>query len=296
MRRLPIEGSGLLVTRTLRRPRVLVKALLRSTSTQLLQVMGTDVTSELTRRSTVVIAPHPDDETLGCGATVARMRHASTKVSVVIVANGGRAPRPPWMDQAELVRRRRAEAIAALALLGVAEQDVAFLDFEDGSLSARSDAVMTQLAAIVAQADADQVFVTSALDRHPDHAALGRAVRRLFESSVVNGQLFEYPIWQRVPAWSLMVGILRGSGWRRALQQRPRLVSTDGFLRVKRDAVGSYVTQLGVLPVGFVDDFLQSVEVFVPFEPSAGRVGGDSAPTSDPAASRGVGSPPGCTS
>src|SRR5690349_19075047 len=47
-----------------------------------------DVTSQAAARSCLVLAPHPDDETLGCGATIMRKRAAGTPVHVVIATDG----------------------------------------------------------------------------------------------------------------------------------------------------------------------------------------------------------------
>lgn len=247
-----------------KRLRLLSKWIVRNASTGVLRAIGTDATAELPHRSSLVIAPHPDDETFGCGATIARMRRCGTEVRVVVVANGGRAPRSGSTSAPELIEIRRGESLTALAELGVAETDVTFLGFEDGSLGPRSDDVARRLAPIISRTAAEQVFVSSAFDRHRDHAALGRTVRGLLERSTVAPRLFEYAVWQRVPAWSLGVGAVRTLGWRDARKLRPQAVSTHGFLDAKRDAIAAYSTQMTVLPPGFVEDFLQPVELFVP--------------------------------
>src|SRR5829696_1206258 len=57
------------------------------------RITARDETAAVAARGCLVIAPHPDDETLGCGATIARKRAAGTPVRVVIVADGRYAQR-----------------------------------------------------------------------------------------------------------------------------------------------------------------------------------------------------------
>ena len=78
--------------------------------------------------SLLVVAPHPDDEVLMAGGLMAAMRRAGRPVSVVIVTNGDLGcGRDGFV--------RESESIAALALLGVAENDVVFLGYPDGHLA-----------------------------------------------------------------------------------------------------------------------------------------------------------------
>ncbi len=64
----------------------------------------------------VVIAPHPDDETLGCGGTIARFAASGTEVSVLVVAGH----LPPLYDDAAFETTHR-EALAAFKIMGVAQ-------------------------------------------------------------------------------------------------------------------------------------------------------------------------------
>ena len=68
-------------------------------------------------RRALVIAPHPDDEILGCGGTIARLCAAGVEVHVAIVTRG----KPPRFDAAH-VRRVEEEARAAHDFLGAARR------------------------------------------------------------------------------------------------------------------------------------------------------------------------------
>src|SRR3712207_4054672 len=77
--------------------------------------------------SVLVIAPHPDDEVLGVGGTIARFAEEGRRVTVAIVTRGD-----PALFDAELIERGRQEARQAHQLLGVAS--TAFLDFPAAQL------------------------------------------------------------------------------------------------------------------------------------------------------------------
>ena len=95
------------------------------TTTPTTTTTTTDVTLPT---SLLVVAPHPDDEVLMAGGLMAAMRRAGRPVSVVIVTNGDLGcGRDGFV--------RESESIAALALLGVAEDDVVFLGYPDGYLA-----------------------------------------------------------------------------------------------------------------------------------------------------------------
>lgn len=235
----------------------------------MIRVVGTDVSSDFDSRSCLVLAPHADDETFGCGATIARKRAAGSQVKVVIVTDGSQALDDNAISGTELAAIRQREAVVALSHLGVEASDVSFLGFEDGHLSDHTDEIVSAIKPLIRDASPDQVLVTSVDDRHPDHSTLGHAARIAVDSGDLCGELYEYAIWQRVPAAALLTRATRDAwrqsgSWRKRLSAvRPQLVSTRGHLDQKRTAIAAYESQASVLPLGFVEDFLQRSEVFV---------------------------------
>src|SRR4051812_34743469 len=67
----------------------------------------------------LVVAAHPDDETIGAGGTICLHLDAGDPLTVAVVTDGG-ASRAGGLDSAEMARRRRGEAEAAAATLGAA--------------------------------------------------------------------------------------------------------------------------------------------------------------------------------
>src|SRR5437016_1821426 len=81
----------------------------------------------------MVIAPHPDDEVIGCGGTVIRHVRAGDQVSIIYLTRGERSRGFPWLSAAQKQARRMKEAICSCSILGVT--DTLFLDGVDGNLS-----------------------------------------------------------------------------------------------------------------------------------------------------------------
>lgn len=236
-----------------------------------LRLVGRDDTAGSAGRSCLVLAPHPDDEVLGCGVTLMRKREAGTPVWVVI-ATDGRAS-DPTLDPGVVAAARQAELARASGLLGVDASAITHLTFEDGHLRA-DEQLVAALTAELQRRRPTEVLVTSASDAHPDHAALGAAASMAVARYSAGGEavrVWTFPVWQW-EYWQTWAGTI-------LLSSRPQLVSTGGYLARKREAIEVYGSQLqpaagGQNPQGlsaaFVGRFLQPHEVFFP----AGGPGG----------------------
>ena len=117
----------------------------------------------------LVIAPHPDDECIGVGGTIAKRTASGNEVHVCIVTKG----KPPFFST-ELVDRGRSECRAAMKLLGV--KDVTFLDLP----AARLDTVpmmeiIQGIGRVIARVKPDEVFIPHHGDVHIDHKLVHEA-------------------------------------------------------------------------------------------------------------------------
>jgi LmbE family N-acetylglucosaminyl deacetylase len=93
----------------------------------------------------LVVAPHPDDETIAAGGLIARLTRRGARVRVLCMTNGDgylqavrqdlHEEKPSDTDYAELGELRQQEAIAATARLGLRRQDLIFQGFPDGGLA-----------------------------------------------------------------------------------------------------------------------------------------------------------------
>jgi LmbE family N-acetylglucosaminyl deacetylase len=130
----------------------------------------------------LVLAPHPDDEVIGCGGLVALHLRERRRVRVIVATDGA---------QAGDAATRESECRAALATLGDAK--VEFLRLPDRQLEflgvprsssgidrgteepRNSEELQSRLAAILRDYKPDLIAVPSAIEIHPDHLALSRA-------------------------------------------------------------------------------------------------------------------------
>lgn len=141
----------------------------------------------------VVVSPHPDDETLGLGATMATLQARGVPVQVVSVSDGGGAyPALSPLERRWLERDRRAELHRVTAALGL--KPPICLGLTDGELAASERELTTHLDGILGQfAPGTWCAATWRGDGHPDHEAVGRAAR---DAALRAGAMaLEYPVW-----------------------------------------------------------------------------------------------------
>jgi LmbE family N-acetylglucosaminyl deacetylase len=120
----------------------------------------------------LVLAPHPDDETLGCGGTIALY---SGKIDFTIVAvSNGEAVNIPEGNKASL---RKKEFEKAAGTLGA--KTLIFLDIPDGNFSDHRDSMRAKLSDLFARLGPQLVFVPSPVDLHPDHRETALACMEL---------------------------------------------------------------------------------------------------------------------
>ncbi|QFR31914.1 PIG-L deacetylase family protein [Ancylobacter sp. TS-1] len=202
---------------------------------------------EFVRRRLVVVAPHPDDESLGCGGLIAACRSAGLPVTIVVVSDGaGSHPRSRLFPPERLAALRKSEALAAAGRLGVAEGDVHFLGLPDRRVPDTGPEA-TQAVERIAHlaAGADVMAVTWRHDPHCDHKA-SFALARAAARQVPGLALWEYPIWGwTLPPHEPLDGA-RAEGVR---------VDVGDALSAKRRAIAAHASQTTALvhddPAGF---------------------------------------------
>jgi len=123
----------------------------------------------------LVLAPHPDDESIGCGGTIILHAAAGAQVRILTVTNG------ESVEGAgdDIAARRQDEARRAAQVLGVPEP--VFLGLPDGRVSDYGPELAQRLAQEVAEFGPEVVYAPYPLDVHPDHTATAGAVLRVLE-------------------------------------------------------------------------------------------------------------------
>lgn len=120
----------------------------------------------------LVLAPHPDDEVIGCGGLIAQHTREKREVRVIIVTDGAAAEVPSESVDAYRARRE-AESIAGLGIVGAPAPH--FLQLPDRQLSGWDTVLSKELRRILLEARPDLIAVPSPIEIHPDHVALSRA-------------------------------------------------------------------------------------------------------------------------
>lgn len=135
----------------------------------------------------LVVAPHPDDEALGCGGTIRSHVDGGDRVVVAFLTSGegGLASYPA--DRARRVRER--EAAKASEVLGVAAH--VFVRLADGCVTENLTAATAALDDIVQAERPDVVYAPHESDGHDDHAAAYAAAA----AAASDGELLTYEIW-----------------------------------------------------------------------------------------------------
>lgn len=214
----------------------------------------------------VVVAPHPDDESLGCGGVMAAARARGQAVAVVIVSDGCGSHTHSALYPLEKLRAlRERETVEAVAALGVPAEAVTFLRLPDAGVP--SDGPVAQEAAdriaeIAHRTGAGAVCVTWGHDPHCDHQAAA-AIVRLATARLGAIRSFAYPVW----GWTLPAGTEVGpapSGFR---------VDVGPHRAAKAEAIAAHRSQTTDLiaddPTGFrlepamIARFTGSHEIFI---------------------------------
>lgn len=131
----------------------------------------------------LVLAPHPDDETLGCGGAIRLYAESKKDIKVVFLTSGDKADpshrlsqqafQKPHITDYSLMREREAEK--ALHILGVADYE--FLRFPDRGLAAHRAEAGELLLKIADGFRPDIVYSPSMIELNPDHrTAAGLAI------------------------------------------------------------------------------------------------------------------------
>ncbi|MGA1836226.1 bifunctional PIG-L family deacetylase/class I SAM-dependent methyltransferase [Herbiconiux sp. 11R-BC] len=229
----------------------------------------------------VLVAAHPDDETLGAGGLLHRAAQLGLPATIV-VASLGEASHPDSLthSRATLAQLRRRESAEASGLLHPGARLV-FLGLPDGGLDQRQDELAEHLAGML---DADTLVVAPWRgDRHPDHQAAALAAETA--ASATGAQLLEYPIWlwhwgqaDDVP-WSLIAASPVGPAG--AAAKREALSRHRSQVQPLSDRPGDEV----LLHAGFLEHFDRPLELFVQAvsSPGAEQAGGAEAEQPDPA-------------
>lgn len=156
----------------------------------------------------LVVAPHPDDETFGCGGTIAIVTTSGTPVDVVYLTRGENgydlARVATDQEKESLAAIRQQEARKACEVLGV--RNVTFLSGIDGGVP-ECPQLDQELARIIAVGQYQRIFCPWPHDAHRDHQAAYQVVDRAIQATRVRPTLWLYEIWSPMQSANMFVPI-----------------------------------------------------------------------------------------
>lgn len=203
----------------------------------------------VTPATTLIVAPHADDEVLGCGGLIAAKTQLRAPVHVVFVTDSGAAGWATSDDRAERVALRRREALASLAALGVDAASVTFLDAPDGELDRLSveahGHIVEHLAALLRAVGPAEMFLPLLGEGSTEHDAVVWLVREALAVTGIAPHTWEYPVWAWWNALRLRRRLLRAG-------ENFRLDATS-WREAKRRALACHASQLPHLPRALSD-------------------------------------------
>jgi LmbE family N-acetylglucosaminyl deacetylase len=221
---------------------------------------------EIAYSPALIVAPHPDDETLGCGGAIALLRSLNCDVQVVVISDGTLShPRSQKYPADQLRALREAETLSALKLLGVEVNAVTFLRMQDGSISTQYQSAVASCRTYITEVAPQIIFLPWRYDPHADHRATWKLIHAVLDDLRLSPRLIEYPIWD----WD---SNQRGSP-PESLEVTTWRLNINTVVELKQQAIAAYRSQITDLidddPEGFrlspemLENFTRPWEVYL---------------------------------
>jgi LmbE family N-acetylglucosaminyl deacetylase len=203
-----------------------------------------DVATILGGKRPLILAPHPDDESLGCGGLIAECCERGEQPVVAILTDGaashvGSKEYPP-----ERLRQIRAEEVReAVARLGLEPDNVVFFGYADSALP-KSHAISTQVATLAQDRGCDVIVGPWLHDPHCDHEAAAIIAQKAADA--IQARLLSYPIWGWLLPKDQEIPVNEVNGWK---------LPISTHMKAKQRAIAAHASQYSNLiddaPNGF---------------------------------------------
>ncbi|MCT9821401.1 PIG-L family deacetylase [Microbacterium sp. W1N] len=211
----------------------------------------------------VVVAAHPDDETLGAGGLIAAARRRGLPVTVLVLTDGD-ASHPGDPAIADI---RRGECVHAVGALG-AGIDLRLRALTDGGLREQHAEVHAAIAAVLAEGEAGRTLLAVPWwgDGHRDHRIAGEAGLAL---RATGARVVGYPIW--LWHWSPATDLDTADWLALPLEPAVRAAKERAIEAHRSQLVPSASGEPPIVHAGMRSHFARDVEVFIAAPRAAGR-------------------------
>jgi N-acetylglucosamine malate deacetylase 1 len=148
----------------------------------------------------LVIAPHPDDESFGCGGWIAMQRAAGRNIHILFLTDGGAShPGHPQVLPRQIAQIRATEAVSAARALGLEPDHLHFFNFADGHLSHLDTPAALELSRrlreFVRQHAPDEILLPCRGDGSSEHEAAFQHATAALADLPVSPRVLEFPVW-----------------------------------------------------------------------------------------------------
>lgn len=204
--------------------------------------------------SALVVAPHSNDETLGCGGAIALFRALGCAVRVLVVSDGTLShPQSVKYPAPRLQALRETETLEAMSILDVKKAQTTFLKLQDGSIPTPTSPEVREAVAhchmFLEMVRPATIFLPWRLDPHPDHRATWHLIHAAVADLDYLPRMLEYPIWDWDPNQRTDL-----THWGRVIAWR---LDIKDVLETKLKAIAAYRSQVTDL----IDDDLESFQL-----------------------------------
>jgi LmbE family N-acetylglucosaminyl deacetylase len=203
----------------------------------------------------LILAPHADDESLGCGGLIAACCERGQQPVVAILTDGAAShPGSKHYPPERLRRLRREEAQQAVASLGLAPENLVFFDYPDTALPS-SPAVSERVAMLARDRGCTIMFAPWLHDPHCDHEAAAILVREAARRAQC--RFLSYPVWGWLLPPDHPLPVTQVAGYK---------LPIAAHLHAKRSAVAAHASQYSELIDDSPNGFRLPTELLSVFE------------------------------
>ncbi len=171
----------------------------------------------------LVLSPHPDDESIGCGGTLRRHIVEGDVVHAIFLTSGEKGGHGCAPEKIRHIREQ--EARVACGILGIAQ--IEFYHAPDGALQA-TKSLVDRLRGKLQSWQPDLVYLPHQREMHTDHQATVRLTKRALVGLPKPGRVLLYEIWT-------------------PLQAIDEIVDISDYVETKRAAILAYESQCAVM-------------------------------------------------
>ena len=180
----------------------------------------------------LLIAPHPDDEVLGCGGLLHRLIQQKKDIHVVILTQGEAPYSKQLISVSETIDKRRALALDAAQILGLTSEQYTFLNWGDGILfeNEHNDKRQKELASIIEAFKPEVVLFPHKVDKIGDHSHASAIIYNTINNIKPSIKMMYFCVW-------IWFGLRYWLNWKKSYV----LLLNEEERAIKSKAIDAYV-------------------------------------------------------